>query len=126
MSNRTCPECGTLIAYSARSCSCGWGRGKAMNEPAKDYGCAAHGCPLLGSMSPSIGANGTYYCRFHFNTPLEDWAGITSRIRSGETLRNESKAREDYRAYITEKFISEGMKPIAGNLASKRGEKVAA
>lgn len=119
MSNFPCPECGATLRHGARSCGCGWGEKKQI-EHKRDYGCAAYGCPLDGAISPSIGPNGTYYCRFHFNTPIEDWAGITSRIRSGETLRNESKAREDYREYITEKFLREGMLPIAGNLSSKK------
>jgi len=106
-----------MIAYAARSCSCGWGAKKQI-EVKRDYNCAAYGCPLPGSISPSIGANGTYYCRFHFNTPIQDWAGITSRIRSGETDQTGSKAREDYRSYITEKFKSDGMKEFAGNMAS--------
>lgn len=119
MSNKPCPECGTILAYSARSCSCGWGRGKATTEPPKDYSCAAYGCPLAGAISPSIGPNGTYYCRHHFNTPIQDWAAITARIRSGEVERNESKAREDYKAYITEKFIKEGMKVAPGNVDAR-------
>lgn len=115
MSQKPCPECGTMISYSARSCSCGWGEKKQI-EVKKDYGCAAYGCPFPGSISPTIGPNGTYFCRFHFGTQSHEWAAITARIRSGETERNESKAREDYRAYITEKFKREGMKEFPGNV----------
>lgn len=119
MSDRPCPECGTIIAYAAKSCSCGWGKGKGAADPVKDYGCAAYGCPLPGSISNSIGPNGTYYCRHHFNIPIQEWAWITARIRSGEVERNEIRAREDYRSYIAEKFLKEGMKPIPGNLREK-------
>jgi len=118
MTIRSCPECGTDLPYSAKSCSCGWGKtGKSFPEAPKDYSCAAHGCPLLGSISPSIGPNGTYYCRFHFNTPVKDWPSITQKLRSGETLANERQGKDDYLTYITEKMNKEGMKEFQGNMA---------
>ena len=118
MSNFPCPECGATLRNGARSCGCGWGEKKQI-EHKRDYGCAAYGCPLDGAISPSIGPNGTYYCRHHFNTPLHDWAGITASIRSGEVARNEANGTYDYRAYITEKFIKEGLKLVPGNLSQK-------
>lgn len=121
---RSCPECGTDIKQSARSCSCGWGKtGGRIPEAPKDYSCAAHGCPLLGSISPSIGPNGTYFCRFHFNTPADEWQAITQQIRSGETLAKEKQGREDHLTYITEKMKHEGMKEFPGNLTSYAGRK---
>lgn len=84
----------------------------------KDYSCQSYGCPLPGSISNSIGPNGAYFCRFHFNTPAEQWPSITQKIRSGETLANERQGKDDYLTYITEKMTKEGMKDFQGNMAS--------
>lgn len=85
----------------------------AKQEVSNTY-CPANGCPLPGAISPSIGPNGTFYCRFHFNEPAEKWNDITRRIRSGELLSREQQGREDYKRYITEKFIKEGMNADLG------------
>lgn len=117
---RPCPECGADISYSAKHCSCGWG-GKKQIEHVKDYSCAAYGCPMPGSISNSIGPNGTYYCRFHFNIPIQDWNSITQKLRSGKLQANERQGKDDYLAYITEKMKKEGMKPFQGNMESFLG-----
>jgi len=38
MNTRPCPECGTEIAYNARSCTCGWGgRSARTSAPVDDF-----------------------------------------------------------------------------------------
>lgn len=37
MNTRPCPECGTDIAYNARSCGCGWGGRSTRTRPADDH-----------------------------------------------------------------------------------------
>lgn len=116
---RNCPECGTELKPSARSCSCGWGKtGQRISEGPKDYSCAAYGCPLPGSISSGIGASGTFYCRFHFGHPVQDFAEISRKIRTGEILDAEKKGKKDYLEYITDKMSKEGMKEFQGNISS--------
>lgn len=56
---------------------------KMEHEPRKTT-CAAHGCPMPGSISSSThpGENSEWVCRFHFNKPVRDWPEITSQVRA--------------------------------------------
>lgn len=59
------------------------------SEPAKpetayrNTGCAAHGCPMPGSITdttkPHEGSQ--WLCRFHFGAPVDEWHDITRRVR---------------------------------------------
>ena len=46
-----------------------------------NHNCAAHGCPLPGSMSAGLQGEGTWFCRNHFGTVTSDRDAITTRIR---------------------------------------------
>lgn len=78
---RPCPECGAEIAYAAKSCACGWGAWKNRHEAPKDYSCAAYGCPLTGSMSPSTTGSGPWFCAFHWGTSVDQRDAVTVKIR---------------------------------------------
>jgi hypothetical protein len=44
--------------------------------------CAAHDCPLPGSMSHSTNGGGSFYCRYHFREPdFMKWPKISEDLR---------------------------------------------
>lgn len=47
------------------------------HTPIKRYTCAAHGCPMTGSMS---GEGGSGVCAYHWNTNPYDWSRITQTL----------------------------------------------
>jgi hypothetical protein len=72
----------------------------ARNAPV-DHRCSAHGCPLPGSISSSIGANGTFYCRFHFGADPKDWPKITEdvkrlKIQAERELKDEARIAHEW------------------------------
>jgi len=80
-SNRPCPECGAEIAYAAKSCACGWGAGKKRHDAPPDYSCAAYGCPLDGSISPSTTGGGPWFCFLHYGIKADQRDAVTVKIR---------------------------------------------
>lgn len=45
--------------------------------------CVGWGCPLAGTISgDSGGSKKSWFCRFHWGTPSDDWHAITGRIRA--------------------------------------------
>lgn len=54
-------------------------------EPARSDGrCAAHGCPIPGSIAdtPRPGNETQWVCRFHFREKADNWQRITEWTRS--------------------------------------------
>lgn len=42
--------------------------------------CAAHGCPMPGSMSQSTSGNDKWFCRFHNNIEYDSWRNVSSQL----------------------------------------------
>lgn len=57
------------------------------------WSCTAYGCPLAGSISSSLVGGGPWYCRFHFGRMPTDFDEITTRIKHGNLLDLDEKAR---------------------------------
>jgi hypothetical protein len=72
----------------------------------KNTNCAAHGCPLPGSISPSAYTteNSLWFCRFHFGEPAEKWPQITASIRSGSAISREESAKKQHRKDLLKEF----------------------
>lgn len=88
--------------------------------PERTLSCAAHGCPLIGSMTFSTTGSDMWFCRYHYSVDSRDWAGITTRIkRAMQSLRDydirkrtnpfsDDNAETMRKAF---KWIREGVKP---------------
>jgi hypothetical protein len=48
-------------------------------EEPKSNLCAAHGCPMPGSISPTYPPS-SWLCRFHYGAKADEWQAITRRV----------------------------------------------
>lgn len=69
----------------------------ALKERSPSIGCQVPGCPMVGTISPSIAGRGPWYCRFHFKADPRDYDAITLQLRKGTLQAREAKAIEQYR-----------------------------
>lgn len=69
-STSTCPECRQLLHKNKQSCICGWKLSQKTESEVRDYRCVYsignRRCPLPGNVSPTIHANGNWYCSEHW------------------------------------------------------------
>lgn len=101
-----CPECGSNIRGT--KCSCGYVvKGAKTSSGVNATGCAAHGCPLPGSITATThpGENTEWFCRFHFGENIDKWQRITAAIRSGAAIEAEERAKQDYKEYLQKQFF---------------------
>lgn len=54
--------------------------------------CTAHGCPLAGTVSPSVGAGGPWYCSVHWALQEHPLQAVTALIRANGTLYQQYRA----------------------------------
>lgn len=86
--NSNCPDCNKALR-NPKKCSCGWTMQEANAEgAASSSGCAAHGCPLHGSISSSVSGGSMFMCAMHFRAHASNWHEVTARIRRNMTLVN--------------------------------------
>lgn len=52
-------------------------------KPFRSLSCAAHGCPMPGSITGTTkpSDDSEWLCRFHFNEPVDEWQTITRKVR---------------------------------------------
>ena len=55
----------------------------SFTAPRSNQICAAYGCTLAGSITDTTCPTPTtsWFCRFHFGVPADQWAAITTAIR---------------------------------------------
>lgn len=89
MKTRLCGNCGERFTASLGRCpDCGTHAAKASAEdkPKQSQTCAAHGCPLPGTVSDDTKGEGPWMCSAHRRADRRDWPAITERAKSAGWL----------------------------------------
>jgi len=105
-----CPKCENV--FKGYKCSCGYKLPYSPRKSQTGTGCAAHGCPLPGSICSSTGGpkageedTRSWFCRFHFGaSDANKWPEITEKISRGDlgAVKNHV-SREDVTSSVTDK-----------------------
>jgi hypothetical protein len=89
MKNRLCVQCGERYAGHLSRCpSCDTHAPRDQERPAQSHGtnCAAHGCPLPGSVSDNTRGEGPWTCSPHRRADSKDWPAVTERLTANRWL----------------------------------------